>query len=102
MADGMDKDLAELKQLMLANGAAWARLVEQQIDPEAVVCRRRPDGSETHAPVGVRLAQALHHGSDHRSQICTLFTALGVEPPDIDVWDMASEQGRLEEVAPKS
>lgn len=33
-------------------------------------------------------AQALHHGTDHRSQICTALTTLGVEPLLIDVWDL--------------
>jgi uncharacterized damage-inducible protein DinB len=55
----------------------------------------RDDGSESYAPLSVRLAQALHHGSDHRSQICTTLTTLGIEPPDIDVWAMAEQQGRL-------
>ncbi len=52
--------------------------------------------------MGVRLAQALHHGTDHRSQICTGLTTLGVEPPAIDVWDFAEQDGRLFEVPPPS
>jgi hypothetical protein len=36
-------------------------------------------------PVAFRLAQALNHGTDHRSQICTALTTLGVEPPAVDV-----------------
>ena len=80
-------DLPELRAAMEGNGAAWSRLLSQDLDPEAVFVRRRDDGSETHAPMGIRLAQALHHGTDHRSQICTALTTLGVEPPAIDVWD---------------
>jgi len=44
----------------------------------------------------------LHHGTDHRSQICTALTTLGLEPPEIDVWDFAWEQGRVQEVPPAS
>ena len=55
------------------------------------------DGSRTRAPVSIRLAQALHHGTDHRSQICTGLTALGVEPPSIDVWDFGWQDGRVVE-----
>ncbi len=51
---------------------------------------------------GIRLAQALHHGTDHRSQICTALTSLGVDPPSIDVWDFAALDGRLLEVPPPS
>ncbi len=90
----------ELRALMEADGTAWSAFLGRDLDPDAVVVRRRPDGSETHAPVGIRLAQALHHGSDHRSQICTALTALGIEPPAIDVWDFAEHDGRLTEVPP--
>ena len=95
-------DLPELRTAMEGNGAAWSSLLAQDLDPDFVVVRRRADGSETHAPVGIRLAQALHHGTDHRSQICTALTALAVEPPAIDVWDFAAQDGRLTEVPPTS
>jgi uncharacterized damage-inducible protein DinB len=44
----------------------------------------------------------LHHGTDHRSQICTALTSLGAEPPSIDVWDFGVEVGRVVEVHPSS
>jgi uncharacterized damage-inducible protein DinB len=78
-------DLPELRAAMEGNGVAWSRLVGEDLNPDAVLVRRRDDGSETHAPMSIRLAQALHHGTDHRSQICTGLTTLGVEPPAIDV-----------------
>ena len=91
-------DLLELRAAMEGNGAAWSQLMAQSLDPEAVHVRRRDDGSESHAPIGIRLAQALHHGSDHRSQICTALTTLGLQPPDIDVWDYGELDGRAREV----
>jgi len=94
--------LPELRTAMERNGASWSELVAQDLDPDVVVVRLRDDGSESHAPLGVRLAQALHHGTDHRSQICTALTALRVEPPAIDVWDFAEQDGRLTEVPPAS
>lgn len=92
--------LAELRAVMAADGVAWASLVAEDLDPDRVVVRIRDDGSESHAPLGIRLAQALHHGSDHRSQVCTALTALGVEPPEIDAWDFAAQDGRLVTVPP--
>ncbi len=80
-------DLPELRAAMEADGAAWSALLAEDPDPDHVIVGRHEDGSETHAPMGIRLAQALHHGTDHRSQICTALTSLGVEPPLIDVWD---------------
>lgn len=90
--------LVALREVMSANGGWWVALLAADLDPDAIVVRHRPDGSQSHAPAGIRLAQALHHGSDHRSQVCTILTTLGVEPPAIDVWDFADEQGRLREV----
>ena len=95
-------DLATMRAVMEANGPNWANVISGDLDPERVVVRHRDDGSDSFAPLGVRLAQALHHGTDHRSQICTALTSLGVEPPEIDVWDYASLQGRLSETAPTS
>jgi uncharacterized damage-inducible protein DinB len=93
-------DLAELDAAMGEDGRAWTALLAEDLDPERIVVRRREDGSETHASVGIRLAQALHHGTDHRSQVCTALTSLGIEPPAIDVWDFAAAHDRLVEVAP--
>ncbi len=91
-------DLAELRAAMDGNGQAWASLLAEDLDPDVIVVRHRDDGSESHAPLGIRLAQALHHGTDHRSQVCTALTTLGVEPPAIDAWDFAWQEGRLVEI----
>jgi uncharacterized damage-inducible protein DinB len=75
-------DLAELRTVMEGHGTAWPTvLAVGDLDPDEVVVRRRADGSESRAPLGVRLAQVVHHGTDHRSQICAALTALGIEPP---------------------
>jgi uncharacterized damage-inducible protein DinB len=94
--------LPELRTAMEGHGTAWSRLLAEDFDPDAVLVRRRDDGSETHAPMGIRLAQALHHGTDHRSQICTALTTFGVEPPAIDVWDFGVQDGRVTEVPPRT
>jgi uncharacterized damage-inducible protein DinB len=91
-------NLWELRAAMEGNGPAWASLLAQDLDPDSVVVRHRDDGIDSHAPMGIRLAQVLHHGTDHRSQICTALTTIGVEPPDIDVWAFATQAGRLSEV----
>ncbi|MGA8297445.1 MAG: DinB family protein, partial [Acidimicrobiales bacterium] len=64
-------DLAALRTAMDENGVSWSNLLDDQLDPDEAIIRRRDDGSEFRAPLGIRLAQAVHHGSDHRSQICT-------------------------------
>ena len=100
--DADQMDLPELRTAMEGNGAAWSSLLARDLDPDFVVVRHRDDRSESHAPMGVRLAQALHHGTDHRSQVCTALTTLALEPPAIDVWDYAEQDGRLVEIPPAS
>ena len=45
-------------------------------------------------PSRFRLAQVFHHGTDHRSQVCTALTSLGIEPPEIDLWAWGEATGR--------
>jgi uncharacterized damage-inducible protein DinB len=39
-------------------------------------------------------------GTEHRSQVCTTLTRLGVEPPKIDVYDFGLDTGRVVEKMP--
>jgi uncharacterized damage-inducible protein DinB len=95
-------DLRELRAAMELNGTRWSELLATDIYPDTMIVTHRDDGSETHAPMGIRLAQAVHHGTDHRSQVCTGLTMLGVEPPGIDLWHFGAENGRTTEVPPTS
>jgi uncharacterized damage-inducible protein DinB len=95
-------DLPALRAAMEGHDAIWSGVLAQDLDPDVPLVRRYDDGSETHTTMGIRLAQALHHGTDHRSQICTALTTLGVEPPGIDVWDFGALDGRVVEVPPTS
>ncbi len=92
-----DTSLAELRLAVATNASAWAALLAAGIDPDEDVVERDLEG-EFHAPVGIRLAQVIHHGSDHRSQVCTALTSLGIEPPEIDVWAFAEAAGRTRAV----
>jgi uncharacterized damage-inducible protein DinB len=97
-ADEMaETSLGALRSAMTRNGLAWTELLAGEIDPDAVVAERG-DGWEFQAPIGIRLAQVIHHGTDHRSQVCTALSSLGLTPPEIDVWDFAAATGRTREV----
>lgn len=93
---------AALRAVMERMGPAWAAVLATDLDPDAVMVRHRDDGSTSSAPLSIRLAQVIHHGTDHRSQICTALTSLGIEPPEIDVWAYAWKDGRLSETEPTS
>ena len=96
-------NLTELRVVMESNGAAWARILGGDVDPDAIPPEAEDEyGYVRDAQMGIRLAQALHHGTDHRSQICTALTTLGLEPPAIDVWDFGLQDGRVVDTPPTS
>ena len=96
----MHADLAALRTAMEAQGVAWLRLLTEDTDADRWSCAATPTGGVTHATVGIRLAQAIHHGTDHRSQICTALTSLGIEPPEIDVWAYGEGVNRVVDEPP--
>ena len=85
--------IPELRAANAANGAAWMAVLAGDLDPDADLVEHG-DGWDFHSPVGLRLAQAIQHGTDHRSQLCTSLTSLGVEPPEIDLWAYGQATGR--------
>jgi uncharacterized damage-inducible protein DinB len=99
LIDEETMSVAELREAMERDAASWRELIARgDLDPDTDIVRRNEDGSAFHAPLGIRLAQVLHHGTDHRSQVCTALTSLGIEPPLIDVWDFGEAAGRVSEV----
>jgi uncharacterized damage-inducible protein DinB len=93
-------DLGELRAAMEADARTWTELLASDLDPAASVRDVDGGGWARDASTGLRLAQALHHGTDHRSQICTALTGLGIEPPLIDVWAFGAETGGVVESPP--
>ena len=49
-------------------------------------------------PVSLFLLQAINHGTEHRSQVATILTQLGIEPPDTDGWAYFFASGHMVEV----
>lgn len=43
--------------------------------------------------LGIVLVQALHHGNDHRTQICTILGHHGIPFGDMDVWTYGAATG---------
>jgi uncharacterized damage-inducible protein DinB len=48
-------------------------------------------------PAALVLLQAVNHGTEHRSQIATILTRLGVEPPAMDGWTYFLAAGLMTE-----
>ena len=93
--DEAPSDIPTMRAVMETHAAAWETQISGHLDPSAVVVEYEDGGYETHAPLGIRLAQAIYHGADHRSQVCTALTSLGIEPPGLEVWDFARLDNRF-------
>ena len=100
--DSSQMGLGELRAEMAADERTWTELLAADLDPDVVVSDVDEEGYRRDASIGVRIAQAIHHGTDHRSQICTALTTLGLEPPLIDVWAFGVQTGRVVDVPPTS
>jgi uncharacterized damage-inducible protein DinB len=95
--DWVEEELPTLDQLerWAADMAAfWEELLAHPIDADAVIVRQHEDGSKRETRAGIVLAQALHHGNIHREQVCAILTALGIQPPDLQVWTYGTATGR--------
>jgi hypothetical protein len=59
--------------------------VAETVDPAHVVWGTYR-GEPYELPVMVPLIQAIHHATDHRSQIATMLSQAGIAPPDLNLW----------------
>ena len=97
-ADSQTNDLRELAARAEESGARWKRFLREPIDGERLAFL--DDGAyETHAAVVVM--QALHHVSVHGEQVCARLAAMGVEPPDLQLWAYVDETGRSRWLRPE-
>ena len=44
------------------------------------------DGKGPRTTVGVILAQLVHHGNEHRTQVTTILGSNGIDPPPVSAW----------------
>jgi uncharacterized damage-inducible protein DinB len=91
-----DELLAAAKE----NAAAWTAFLADHDDADEPAIDVDDAGWRRTAPIGLRVAQALQHGIEHRTQVCIALTALGFQPPDLSGWAYGADTGAVEEVSP--
>lgn len=69
----------------------WASYLTKPDDAERLVYL---DNGTFEVRAGVVAAHALHHGDLHREQICSIIRRQGLEPPDLQPWEYATDNGR--------
>jgi uncharacterized protein len=89
-------DLDTLERAAQESAAFWETFLSEPYDPDRPVVAPDPREDKTHdVALGVILTQVLDHGTDHRSQISTTLTAIGVTPPRLDAWAYGRAHGRV-------
>jgi uncharacterized damage-inducible protein DinB len=83
-----------------ASGSDRLIRVAPKIGPELVVETSSDDGP-VKMHVGVVLIQALHHGNDHRTHVCTILGAHNITYGNMDVWGYAEATGLIVPVPAK-
>ena len=88
MEDRVGVTLAELRSEMPDHRRRWAEVLGELERGELhASLRNHPEGyPDSDEAEGMLLIQAIHHGNDHRKQICSTLGALGEEVPDLDGW----------------
>lgn len=89
-------DLGELAAMADDLRAFWEGLAAGPFDPDRTIEVRAGGGGRSFdVRAGVLVAQALNHGNEHRAQIFTILTTIGVQPPDLDAWSYGGATGRF-------
>jgi uncharacterized damage-inducible protein DinB len=66
------------------------------------IVRQTRMGRNIEYPQAALLAQAIHHGNEHRAQVATMLTQQGIEPPDMSVWLYIEEMGLISDMDKQS
>jgi uncharacterized damage-inducible protein DinB len=75
-------DLDELDRRVDELEASWERFLTTPFDAERMFAIPWHDHGARDVPAGIFMISVPHHGIEHRSQICTILTSIGVDPPD--------------------
>ena len=82
--EGMPLD--QLRHHFAEQSQRWEQLLDRVDELDATIVGHGDWPSTPHAR-NLMLLQALHHGNDHRTHICTVLGAHGLDVPTLDGWE---------------
>lgn len=65
---------------------------------EIPIVRQQPPRPRLVYPLASLMVQAVTHSTEHRAQIATILTQVGLEPPDMSGWKYMEEMGELQDL----
>lgn len=90
--DKVDVPFAEWAESLKDSGEKLLALAK---DTSKLPTARIHTRDNYHVEAWVIMVQIINHATEHREQIKSMLTALGVEPPSIDGWDYGDVKGAL-------
>lgn len=90
--DKVDVPFAELAASLKNSGEKLLALAN---DTSKLPTARIHTRDNYHVEAWVVMGQIINHATEHREQIKSMLTELGVEPPSIDGWDYGESVGAL-------
>lgn len=90
---GAPPTLAEVAESLHNTGAGLIEWVQKVQADELVQIDW--DGTPRNVPKTILLTQAINHATEHRAQIATILTHLGIEPPSMDGWTFFDEAPKI-------
>jgi uncharacterized damage-inducible protein DinB len=87
--------LAQLRSELPEHSRKWDEALDELERGElhARIVDHASDYPDTPDAEGLLLLQAIHHGNDHRTQICSTLGALGEDVPELDGWEFWVQRG---------
>ena len=85
------RTLEEIAESLRDQFPRWRIVLERAGELDITLPARGTRPLLPHA-TNLLFVQALQHGNDHRSQICTILSANGHPAPDLDVWRYWTER----------
>ena len=87
---------------VLKQAAQWTsdELLYLALGARADTIVRKEEGRRTvEYPLADLMVQAITHSTEHRTQVATILTQLGLEPPDMSTWMYMEDTGLFKEFA---
>ncbi len=88
---------AELQESARRSGEGLLALVRDELDKLPTTRLQTRDGYDVEP--WVVLVQVINHATEHREQIKSMLSALGVTPPDLDGWSYGAVTNALIPIA---
>jgi uncharacterized damage-inducible protein DinB len=82
--------LAEMMESTRATGAGFIEWAPKMQADDTVQINW--DGTPRDVPKTIILTQVINHATEHRAQIMTILTQLGIQPPELDSWTYFAER----------